>query len=170
MLGRYTSSHQYLTSLVSSHILRKCLVIFNIYSKTYNICMGHRSLLHVPVLISMRQDQLTHYDVSFFSLQTAVLGTFYITAMGYALHTYGIQMNNINNFHLTFSNGGLSSYRLLFTGSFLACLFWVSTVHSLSSPTLYIHVCFAHRQWCRQCGHGMPPDSKLRKNWQKINR
>ena len=80
------------------------------------------------------------YGVSFFSLQTAVLGMFYIIAMGYALHGSGTQMNFINDFHLTFSNGGLSSYRLLFAGSFLACLFWVSIIHHLSSPTLYMCV------------------------------
>jgi len=74
------------------------------------------------------------------SLQTAVLGMFYIIAMGYALHLTGTQMNIINDFHWTFSNGGLSSYRLLFAGSFLACLFWVNTIHHLSSPTLYMCV------------------------------
>ena len=105
-------------------------------------------------------------------MQTAVLGVFYIIAIGFALHVFGLSINLINDYHFTFSNGGLSSYRLLFAGSFLACLFWVSTahmnVHLSDHYVAYMHMCLFHREWCRQCGHGMPLEWKQRKKWQKI--
>ena len=160
------------------------------------------------------------------SLQTAILGVFYIVAMGVGLNEMGRVINDIYQEPYDDGYDGLSSFPLIFAGSFLTCVFWVSTahiweqrvtytvwqrwvellfacltlyhylawillyfhlasVHSYISvrlairnqlPTLYIsficilHMYVYHRQWCRQCGRGMPLEWKLRKSWQKSDR
>lgn len=71
------------------------------------------------------------FVVSFYLLQTAVLGVFYIIAIGVGLRISGYLINLINDNHpyVISLNDGLTSYRLLFAGSFLTSLFWVSTAY-----------------------------------------
>ena len=98
-------------------------------------------------------------------LQTAVLGVFYILAMGRGLSFAGTTINLYGGGDMFPDE--LQSYQLLFAGSFLTSLFWVSSC--LVELYIFIYM-YTHRQWCRQCGHGMPLDWKVTKNWQKIDR
>ena len=63
------------------------------------------------------------------SLQTAILGVFYIVAMGVGLNEMGRVINDIYQEPYDDGYDGLSSFPLIFAGSFLTCVFWVSTAH-----------------------------------------
>jgi len=71
---------------------------------------------------------VTSYNVKYFlyhTQQIAVLSVVYFTAMGFVLHYAGIEIyvryNDPLPFPLDDNNGNV-----MFSGSFLACLFWVN--------------------------------------------
>ena len=64
----------------------------------------------------------------FYPLQTALLGVMYVLALGRGLQEIGDVINMIEHgMYDPEDPVAMSIYRLLFAGSILACLFWVST-------------------------------------------
>ena len=68
----------------------------------------------------------THYNVKYFlyhTQQIAVLSVVYFTAMGFILHFTGIAIYEYYNRPEVLLNNNTN---VMFSGSFLACLFWVN--------------------------------------------
>ena len=64
-----------------------------------------------------------------YPLQTALLGVIYVLALGRGLQEIGNKVNMME-YHSMYDHEdpvAMSTYRLLFAGSILASLFWVST-------------------------------------------
>ena len=68
-----------------------------------------------------------HWNIYFLyhTQQIAVLSVVCFTAMGYVLHFTGIGIYNYNQ-HLQQYCTFDGSYTIMFSGSFIACLFWVN--------------------------------------------
>jgi len=69
----------------------------------------------------------THYNVKYFlyhTQQISVLSVVYFTAMGFILHYIGIQI--YAHYNAPEPSPLDNNINVMFSGSFLACLFWVN--------------------------------------------